>query len=397
MKKFLNLGYTPPADAFLAEELMNDPEVYFPLEVYICKDCGLIQLGYTVPPEILYQKDYPYDSSITQTGRKHFHSFARKVVQRYNLGPDDLAIDIGSNVGVLLAGFKEEGVRVLGVEPASNICELARKNGINTINDFLNEESVRKIIESEGKAKIITATNVFAHIDDLHTLMENIDNVMDEKGVFIIEAPYLLNLIDGLQYDTIYHEHLSYISAKPLNTLFDKYGMELIDIEEVTIHGGSLRYFVSRKGAYPVSNNVEKFVNLEIEKGVYEEESLNHFADLVWKNREELTWMLKSIKKEGKTIAGVSAPAKGMTLLNYCRIGPELLDFITEKSDLKIGKYTPGVHIPLMSDSELLKQMPDYALILAWNFADEIIENLDEYRKAGGKFIIPIPEPHIIE
>lgn len=396
LTKFLDLGFTPPADDFLSEKRLEEPEIHYPLDVFICNNCSLVQLGYVVPPEILYQKDYPYEASMTKTGSKHFHSFAKTIFTRFNLSKGDLVVDIGSNVGVLLHGFKKQGARVFGVEPAKNICNIAQKEGIETINDFFSKKLALRIVKSDGKAKVVTATNVFAHVDNLYGFMRDLDLLLMDRGVFIIEAPYLLNLIRHLQYDTIYHEHLSYLSVKPLDVLFHKFGMMIFDIEEVSIHGGSLRYFIARKGDYPVSNNVSKFIELEHNTHLYEKDTLNNFAKSVQMNREELTWMLRSIKHKGKRIAGVSAPAKGMTLLNYCRIGPELLDFVTEKSSLKIGKYTPGTHIPILPDSELIKQMPDYALLLAWNFMEEIIKNLEDYREAGGKFIIPIPKPCII-
>ena len=397
LTKFLDLGFTPPADDFLSSERIGEPEVYYPLEVFICNNCSLVQIGYVVPPEILFQKDYPYEASVTKTGVKHFHSLAKEASSRFDLSSYDLVVDIGSNVGVLLQGFKNQGAEVLGIEPARNISEIAIKNGIETINNFFSEEVALKIVEELKKAKIVTGTNVVAHIDDHHSFARALDILLDEEGVFIFEAPYLVDLIENLEYDTIYHEHLSYLSVKPMNTLFHKFGMEIFDVEKVDIHGGSLRYFVARENTYPISNNVNKFLELEKEKKVYEIDTLKNFAKSVQRNREELTWMLKSLKHEGKQIAGVSAPAKGMTLLNYCKISTETLDFVTEKSTLKIGKYTPGTHIPIVPDSELIKQMPDYALLMAWNFADEIIKNLKDYKDAGGKFIIPIPKPHIID
>ena len=396
LTKFLDLEFTPPADDFLSSERLGEPEVYYPLEVFICNNCSLVQIGYVVPPEILFQKDYPYEASITETGVNHFHSFAKEASSRFDLSSDNLVVDIGSNVGVLLQGFKNQGAEVLGIEPARNIGEIAIKNGIETIYDFFSEDLARKIIKERKKAKIVTGTNVVAHIDNHQSLVRGLDILLDKEGIFIFEAPYLVDLIENLEYDTIYHEHLSYLSVKPMNALFHKFGMEIFDVEKVVIHGGSLRYFVARENTYPISSNIDKFLELEKEKKIYEIDTLKNFAKSVQHNREELTWMLKSMKHEGKRIAGVSAPAKGMTLLNYCKIGSETLDFITEKSPLKIGRYTPGTHIPIVPDSELIEQMPDYALLLAWNFADEIMKNLKDYKDAGGKFIIPIPKPHII-
>lgn len=397
LTKFLDLGFTPLADDFLPPDRLHDPEVYYPLEVFICNDCSLVQLGYVVPPQILFQRNYPYVSSTTKTGREHFYSLAKEVRLRFCLGSNDLVIDIGSNVGVLLQGFKEQGVNnVLGIEPAENICEIARQAGIETISEFLSEELALKVVRTKGKAKIVTGTNVVAHMHDHHAMVRTLDVLLAEKGVFIFEAPYLAHLLENLEYDTIYHEHLSYLSVNPVTRLFNLFGMEVFDAKEVSIHGGSLRYLVARKGNYPISHRVNTLIDLENKKKINDVDRLMEFAKATQNNREELTWLLRKIKREGKRIVGVSAPAKGMTLLNYCRIGPDILDFITEKSPLKIGKYTPGTHIPIFADCQLTKTMPDFALLLAWNFSDEIMANLRDYREAGGKFIIPIPRPRIV-
>ncbi len=396
LTKFLNLGGTPLADDFLSPDRLKEPEVYYPLEVFICNDCSLVQLGYVVPPEILFQRDYPYVSSTTKTGVEHFHSLAKEACSRFGLSSNDLVVDIGSNVGVLLQGFKNGGADVLGVEPAEHICEIARSNGIETVNAFFSEELALEIVKTKRRARIITGTNVVAHINDHHALVRALDKLLTERGVFIFEAPYLVNLIDNLEYDTIYHEHLSYLTVKPILKLFRMFGMDIFDVKEVSIHGGSLRYFVARQNDYPVSRNVNRLLELENRRKICKIDTCKNFAKSVEKNRDELTWMLKSLKHEGKRIAAVSAPAKGMTLLNYCKIGPEILDFVTEKAPLKVGKYTPGTHIPVLPDSELIRRMPDFALLLAWNFADEIMKNLNDYRKAGGKFIIPIPKPQIV-
>jgi hypothetical protein len=396
LTRFLDLGFTPPADSFLDKEQIRAPETYYPLEVMICEECALAQLSYVVPPEILYQHDYPYEASVTETGRLHWAEFAKSVKERLHLTSEDLAVDIGSNVGVLLQAFKEQGIRTIGVEPASNIALIAEKRGIETINEFFCIEVARQIVEKKGQASVITATNVFAHVDDLDSFMEAISILLGPRGVFIIEAPYFVNLIDKLEYDTIYHEHLSYLSVKPLVMFFGRLGMEVIDVEQRDIHGGSFRVHVSRAGNLPVSRTVNDLLKMEQERGVQTLAVLDEFSQAVRRNRKELTWLLWSLKREGKRIAVASAPAKGMTLLNYCRLGTETFEFATEKSALKIGLLTPGSHIPVVPDDELLRRMPDYALLLAWNFADEIMSNLAEYRAKGGKFIIPIPVPRIV-
>ena len=394
LKQFLDLGYTPPADAFLRKEQLLEPEVYYPLRVVVCEDCGLIQLDYVVSAEILYRHDYPYESSMTLTGKKHWEEFANTVVEKFSLDEKDLVIDIGSNVGVLLGYFRDAGTNILGVDPASNIVRIAEKSGIETINEFFNIDTAKDIKKTKGEARVITGTNVFAHMDDL----QGVKYLLSEDGVFIIEAPYLTHLLDRIEYDTIYHEHLSYVSIKPVSNFLNNYDMEIIDIQERDIHGGSVRIFSALRGAHKINNRViQRFVDEEDKKSIYSYENLRAFSDKVEKNRMELTWLLRKLKNEGKTIAGVSAPAKGMTLLNYCRIGTEILDFVTEKSMLKVGRYTPGTHIPVLTDKDLIDKMPDYALLLAWNFADEIMANLTEYTNKGGKFIMPIPVPRIIE
>jgi len=395
--KFLDLGFTPPADQFRRKDQLREADVYYPLQVMMCEDCGLAQLSYVVSPEVLYRNDYPYESSTTQTGRQHWADFAASVVKRLSLSPGELAVDIGSNVGVLLGAFRDKGMRVQGVDPAANIVMIARENGIDTMCEFFNEDAARQIVAEKGSASVITATNVFAHVDDLDALLESVKLLLNERGVFIFEAPYFVNLLKHNEYDTIYHEHLSYLSAKPLVPFFAKHGMEVFHIEQNDIHGGSFRVYVARKGQRPVSKDVDGVIAEEERLGIYTRETLDRFADGVRNNKRDLTWLLQSLKHEGKRIVGVSAPAKGMTLLNFCRIDNDVLDFVTEKSKLKIGRHTPGAHIPVVPDSELLAQQPDYALLLAWNFAEEIMRNLDAFRRKGGKFIVPIPSPRIVE
>jgi len=395
--RFLDLGFMPPADQFRREDQLREPDTYHPLQVMMCEDCGLAQLSCVVSPEVLYRNDYPYESSTTQTGQLHWAEFAGSVVKRFGLGPRDLAVDIGSNVGVLLSAFRKHGLRVQGVDPAANIVMIAQANGIDTVCDFFNEVTARKIVEDKGRASVITATNVFAHVDDLDRFMRSVKGLLSERGVFIFEAPYFVNLLKHNEYDTIYHEHLSYLSAKPLVPFFARHGMEMFDIEQRDIHGGSFRVFVAAQGQWPVSETVGDLIRQEVENGTYTREVLARFAEAAKKNKEDLVWLLLSLKRKGGRIAAVSAPAKGMTLLNYCKLGLDVIEFVTEKSQLKIGRFTPGAHIPVVPDSELLARQPDYALLLAWNFSDEIMNNLQEFRRRGGRFIIPIPTPQIVE
>lgn len=394
--QFLDLGFMPPADEFLRLEQLRYPRNYFPLEVLMCRGCGLAQLSYVVSPEILYRHDYPYEASTTRTGREHFGAFAAEAVERFGLGGKDLVIDVGSNVGVLLGNFKARGTRILGIDPAANIVRIAEKNGIPTLNELFSAELAAKIRKEHGRAAVITASNCFAHINDLFDFTKGLETLLTKDGVFILEAPHFLDLIKNLEYDTIYHEHLSYLSLKPLIPFFKSRGLEVFDVRMQSIHGGSFRVFVGRPGRHKITSRVKETLRDEAKRGLHEEKTLRRFAAAVAKNREDLNWLLQGLKHKGKRIVAVSAPAKGMTLLNYCRIGTETLDFVTEKSTLKIGRFTPGSHIPVYADSKLLEEMPDYALLLAWNFSKEIMANLKEYTKRGGKFIIPIPRPRIV-
>lgn len=395
--KFLDLGFHPPSDNFLTKKQLDQEEAYFPLDVYSCMDCGLCQLGYVVPPEMMFNENYPYESSITKTLHEHFFSMAENICKRFSIKSNSLAIDIGSNVGVLLSGFKEQGLRVFGVEPSSNIAELARKNSIETVSKFFSTVLAQEIVQQKGKASVITGTNVFAHVDDLDDFVKAVKMLLEETGIFVIEAPYLGTLLDGLEYDTIYHEHLSYLSLKPMLKFFKKNGMDIFDVEMKSIHGGTYRYFICREGKHVISSNITKFLEVEENQQIYSETRLKKFGEDVKNHKLELLSLLIDLKRKGKRIVGISAPAKGNTLLNYCGIDSDILDYLTERSKLKIGKYAPGTHIEIFSDDVFLKDKPDYALILAWNFSKEIISNNKEFSNQGGKFIIPIPTPHVIE
>ena len=396
--KFLDLGYQPPSDEFREYNSLNQPTLYFPLEVCSCIKCGFKQLNFVVNPSHLYQNEYPYESSLTRVGQKHYYNFAQSVVSKFNLKKKDLVIDIGSNIGVLLEGFKKCELDVLGVDPAKNICKIANKRGIETYNGFFDKDFVSFFKKRNKKAKVITGTNVFAHIDDLDYFFKNIKKVIDnKKGVLIIESPHFLHLVKDLEYDTIYHEHLSYILVKPLISFLKKFNFEIFDVIKKDIHGGSIRIFISRKGAHKVHTNVKKVCNEENSMKLYSKNTLINFSKKVQKNRYDLIDFLTKLKNKDKKIVAISAPAKGMTLLNYSKIDSTYLDFVTDKSSLKINRYIPGANIQVFSDSEILKYKPDYALLLAWNFSDEIIKNNIKFLKNGGKFIIPIPKLKIID
>lgn len=396
METFLDFGMQPHSDGFVRKEALQEPEPYFPLTTQLCRDCGQVQINYIVDPDYLYGRDYLYDSTITATGRTHFMGMAKDIVEAYRIPADSLAVDIGSNVGLLLTGFLEKGMRVHGVDPTPTMTAIAIQNGIDTLTECFTSQSAARIVELKGKAAVVTGTNVFAHIDDLDDVMKGIDTLLSDEGIFVIEAPYLVNLLEHFEYDTIYHQHLSYLSVKPLVAFMQRFGMELFDVQRTKIHGGSIRMFVARKGSRQVQPVVAEMVAAEEQAGIHTSAKMHAFAKSVENHRLELVRLLVSLKDKGHTLAGIGAPAKGSTLLNYCGINPWLLSFVTEKNKLKIGRFTPGTHIPILSDEELLQRMPDYALILPWNFAPEIMKNLQAYKEKGGTFIVPIPKPVLI-
>lgn len=396
LKKVLTLGPTPLANAFLTEKQIDEPESFYPLDVYFCNNCSFVQLGHVVSPEVLFD-NYVYLSSTSPVFVDHFKTFARDVVNRFSLNNKSLVIDIGSNDGILLKPFLALGTRVLGIEPASHIAKQARKEGIDTIDKFFSVALAKKIVKEKGRAKIITANNVFAHIHDLDEVIKGLDVLLDDDGIFITESPYLIDFLTKRYFDLVYHEHLSYWSLSSLITLFERFDMEVFDVQKVDVHGGSIRTFVKRKKAhYEISKNVTRFLQREKEAKLKKIETYQNYAKKIMENRRKLIGLLTKLKLQGKRIVGYGAPAKGNTLLNYFKIGPDILDYIVEDSPVKVGLYTPGTHIPVISSSMLKKNMPDYILILAWNFAPSIQKKLEWFHKKGKKFIIPVPRPKIV-
>ncbi len=393
----LDLGMHPPSDAFINESQLNDKTDLYPLQLCICKSCGLSQLSYVVPPEILYKQEYPYESSTTETGKKHYFDFAGSVIDRFKLTDKDLVVDIGSNVGVLLEGFKNLGTKILGIDPAQNIVKIANDRGIKTYCQFFNSAVATEVEKLDGKASVITGTNVFAHVDDLHDFMKAVDILLKDDGVFVFESPSMLGLIKNQAYSSLYHEHLTYLSLRPVMKFCESLGFEVFHVENQDIHEGSFRVMICRKGKKVIETSVFNYLKDEAEAKLHELETMYKFKDNALESIKGINELVAKLKSEGKKIAFLSAPAKGMTLANACNFSARDIDFATEKSKLKIGKYTPGANIPVVADEELLNRMPDYAILLAWNFAKEIIKNNEEYLLKGGKIIVPFPEVRILE
>ena len=394
LHKFLSLGPTPLANSFLRKNQLDNPEDFYPLDMYFCSNCYLVQLLDVVSPKVMF-KEYAYVTGASKPMQAHFTGLAEDVIKNFKISKDSLVVDIGSNDGTLLQCFSKFGLRMLGIEPASNIARLAEANGISTLNEFFDEESAVKLRKEYGSADIITATNVFAHVDNLESILSGINHLLSNNGVFIIEFPYLLNLLNNMEFDTIYHEHLSYFAVHPLIYLFRKFGMEVVDIKQIPVHGGSIRVFVQRS-AKQQSQNVVKLLSMEQEAKLISFKTYLKFANETSLLKEKLVRLLKRLKREGARITGYGATAKGNTLLNYCEIGTDVLDYITDTTPFKQGCYTPGMHIPIFPEEKFHEEPPDYAILLAWNYADAILQKESEYRQNGGKFILPIPEPRVI-
>ena len=395
LQQFLSLGKMPLANAFLRADQLTGKEPSFPLDVYLCESCSLVQLRDVVDPGLMFQ-EYVYFSSTSESFVAHFQNFAAEVHHRFELGSDSLVIDIGSNDGILLKPFQQLGVRVLGIDPAQNVARLATQQGIETLPMFFGRETAEGIRKKRGAARVITANNVFAHVNDLDDFVTAVGILLSQDGVFIIEVPYLGDLLEKNLFDTIYHEHLSYFSVKPLMRLFEKHGMEIFDIQKVKSHGGSVRVFVRRKNPTGgIEPAVQSFLRAEEKLRLYSPETWRRFANSIAQNKTELKILLDGVKVQNKVVAGYGAPAKGNTLLNYFGIGISEIAYIVDDSPYKQGLFTPGTRIPVVAPSRLVDEPPDYILILAWNFAEGIMNKLSSFQKAGGKFIIPVPQPRI--
>jgi len=396
LKTFLSLGKTPLANSFLSKDELAGKESTFPLELCFCPKCKLVQLTHIVPAEIMF-KDYVYVSSTTLTFQLHFAKMAEDISKDFGLNENSLVVDIGSNDGLLLKGFQKMKVKTIGVEPAANIARLAEQNGIETINDFFNSSSVNEIIKRKGHADIAAAANVFAHVDNIREFAKNVKCLLKKDGVFIIEIQYFVDTLEKMNFDNVYHEHLSYFTLTSLKNFFERDGMKVFKAQRVNSHGGSLRVFVKKmEGKYETDDSVYSTLKYEKGLGIENFKTYEKFADSVNEVKTELIEYVDSIKSRGKNIAGYGAPAKGNTLLNFCGIGKDCIDYIIEDNPLKQGLFAPGTHIPVVSPSMLDEKTPDYVLILAWNFADEILKKTKKYAETGVRFIIPLPKPRIV-
>jgi SAM-dependent methyltransferase len=392
---FLPLGEHPLANGFLREEQLSEPEAHFPLDVHVCLDCGLIQVADQVPAE--YFRHYVYIPSSADAMHGHFAGLADTLEQRFLGAPDALTVDIGCNDGLFLSFLHERGSRTLGIDPARNIAELARQKGVEVVTEYFTPDLAQQIREEHGPARVVVSTNTFHHIGDLDPFTLGVSQLLADDGVFVVEVPHALDLVEQNEFDGVYHEHVSQHTVKSFVDHFRQFGLEVFDVERLDIHGGSIRVYArpAKNGASPVPV-VREWLVEEARRGLFEEATYDAFRERVEHNREELLKILAELKADGRRIVGYGASARGNTLLNYYGIGVETLDYIVDRNPLKQGLYSPGMHIPVEGAERLAEDDPDYVLVIAWNFADEITRQQKEYLERGGRFIVPIPEARIV-
>lgn len=392
---FLKFRPMPKPNGFLKKPIK---ETRYPLEVSRCSNCGLVQLNHVISAPEMFNH-YLYMSAMSKTMGVHFNDMARTLVKDFGLKPNSLVIDIGGNDGTFLSHFSRSMSRTLNIDPAKNLKSIAAKKGVENYVAYFGENTAKKVLKKYGSADIITGTNVFAHIDNLDGVFKGVDILLKPGGVLLMEFPYLVDLIEKNEFDTIYHEHLSYFLAKPLEHILARHGFEIFDLERFTTHGGSIRLYVQRiyDKLYPVSPKVEALYQKEKDLGMYRQATYDKFAKNIKAIPIGLGNIIKKLKAQNKRIIGYGASAKGNVLLNMCGLGPKDLDYIVDSTPYKQGLYTPGTHIPIVSEEYLEKDNPDYAILFIWNFKDEVIKKQkNKFLKRGGRFIIPVPKVEII-
>ena len=396
IEPILSLGDVPLANAILTREQLALPEARFPLDLVFCRECSLVQITETVPPEQLFS-DYPYFSSFSDTMVSHARELVGREVQARRLDGQSLAAEVASNDGYLLQFYAQAGIPVLGIEPAANVAVAARERGVRTVCEFFGAQVGERLAREYGRTDVIHANNVLAHVADLNGVVQGFCRLIKDGGAVIVEAPYVGDMIAGGEFDTIYHEHLCYFSLTALVGLFARHGLTIYDVERLEIHGGSLRIHAStERSAPPQSARVLALLEEEQRAGISRSEFYQGFAERVSRLKRDLRTMLDQLRGSGKRIAAYGASAKGTTLLNYFGIDGDTLEFVADRSTVKQGHFTPGTHLPIRPPEALLEERPDYVLLLTWNFADEILRQQDAFRQQGGRFIIPIPELRIV-
>jgi SAM-dependent methyltransferase len=396
--RFLDLANTPLANSYLTKKELNKPEVFFPLCAYVCKNCFLVQLDEVENPSKIFS-NYAYFSSYSKTWLNHCKILSEEIVKRFNINKENRILEIASNDGYLLKNFKEKKIPILGIEPASNIAKIAKKNGIPTINKFFSEKTANELNDQGKTADVLIAINVLPHVPNLNDFIKGMKKILNPKGVIIIQfSAYLLQLILQREFDVIYHEHYSYFSLFTLKKIFSKYGLKIFDVEEIKIHGGSLRIFITHKNNnLQISKKINNLIMKERKKGLKNISTYTNFGKTVNELKLEIWKFFINANKSNKKIIFYGAPAKGNTLLNFCGIKSDIVKSTADISPHKQNLYLPGSHIPIYHPNNIKKEKPDYVVILAWNLKDEIIQQLSFIRKWGGKFVILVPKVKIID
>ena len=392
----LDLGHQPLCDSLLTKEMLNQPETTYPLRMFWCEECSLAQLNYCVDGNVVFHPYYPYRTGVTKELVEYLNGMSSSLISKYNLKHDDLVVDLGSNDGTLLMGFKEHEIRVLGAEP-TNIAKIANQNGIETVQKFFTVDVANDIKNKYSEASIVVATNMFAHMASIGEVVSGIETILKDDGVFVFENHYLLDVIQGGQFDTIYHEHLRTYSLKSLIKLFSYYDFTITDVERGSRYGGNIRVHVTKGKNQPVSENVTTLLNLEEDSGLYKLETYKKFADRVKKAKKDFVNFLLKVKDDDKTVVANSCPGRSVTLLNYYGVDVDLIPYITEQpTSLKLGMFLPGKLIPVVNNEILIKEQPDYVILLAWHYAEPIMKQL-KARGLKSNFIIPLPDLKIVK
>ena len=385
----LDVGPQPIGDRILTAAELNEPEVFYPMQLHHCRSCGLTQLGFIPDPREVY-KDFPFVSGTTATATQHLQTLPPDLVERLELRRGSFAVDIGSNDGTLLKAYKPFGVKVLGVDPAAEPVKIARQARIPTLHAFFNVETAKHVKAKHGQADAITAAGVFGHIAALDQTMRGVRQLLKKGGIFVTDNQYWLDMVERLHYDNMFHQHLRYYSVRPMIELHQRYGLEVIDVERSEVYGGSFRVYAAHEGTMPVSKRVRELLAHERSVGLYKRETWQGFADAVEDRRRKLFDAVYSAKRAGTKVIGLGAPAKASTVCNYCRLGPELIDYVTEINPLRMGKYLPGVRIPIVDEKRMFNdpEPPDVGVLFAWNYYDEIVPKL-RARGFTGEVICP--------
>ena len=396
---FIDLINSPASNSFLTEEQLNEPENYYPLKVFTCRNCFLVQLDEYKKSDDIFDDEYVYYSSYSTTALKHAKNYVEKMIDRFRFNEQSQVIEIASNDGYLLQYFKEKNVPVLGIEPTGNTAEVSRSKGIENISEFFGTELAVKLVAQGRKADLLLGNNVLAHVPDIVDFVKGMSMLLKDNGVITMEFPHLMQLVDNNQFDTIYHEHFSYLSFYTVKQIFKAQGLDMFDVEEVQVHGGSLRIYAKHNDdtSKPISENVQKLLNEEKSKGMTTLEYYNNFQTASFAIKLDFIDFLNKQKREGKKVAGYGAAAKGNTLLNYCGIKNDLIDFVVDANPYKQNKWLPGSHIPVVSEEKIKKEKPDYIIIFPWNLKEEVMKQLHYISDWNGQFVIPIPYLHVAE